>query len=202
MGSMIAEVMRSEPMWGLELASGEAFDLIIDFSSPEGARESLGWAMAAGTPYYTGVTGLSAEFMRQLKNQTQIPVFYAANASIGSFLFGKLLQEAARLYQGYETSLREIHHVHKKDAPSGTAKALAELVGVPVERIVSVREGEVPGTHEMTLAGPWEAVTLRHEVKDRRLFAASVVQEAAWLMKQAPGFYGMAEFIKQGRGRA
>ena len=87
--------------------------------------------------------------------------------------------------------LHEIHHTHKKDAPSGTAKRLAEIIGLPQENISYERIGEVPGTHILTLSGPYDKIILKHEALNRDLFAASAAEIAAWLVGRPAGFYTM-----------
>ena len=204
MGLAIADIINNNPQLGLQVVSardmgeavtGEKIDVIIDFSLPDGAREAFAIAKQKKAAVLVGTTNLSAEFLEQMRTETEIPVFYATNVSIGVYLFGELIVYADKLYRGYERSMQEIHHVHKVDAPSGTAKTLASLIDFPHARITSVRKGEVPGTHTLSLDTPYENITLIHEVKQRTLLAQSAVLVAKWLAVQKPGFHSMADYV-------
>lgn len=205
MGAMIADIIRSNPQYGLEVsvertlanpdADGE-FDIIIDYSVPQAVEKAFELAKQRGKAYFTGVTGLSEDLLNKFKAEKSIPVFYATNASLGVFYFGKLLQYAKELYKDYEVSMEEIHHIHKKDAPSGTAKTLAGLIGFPSDEVVSLREGEVAGTHSVAFSTPFEDITLSHIAHNRKLFAESSVIEASWLVKQKAGFYSVKDYVE------
>jgi len=205
MGAMVAEIINKNPDYGLQIsvlreggqkAAGE-FDIVIDFSSPEGAAEAFEIAKKNKAAVLIGTTNLPAAFVENLKKEKSIPVFFSPNVSIGVYLFAEVLKYAQGLYKGYERRMEEIHHVHKKDAPSGTAKALAAALNFPAEEIKSVREGEVPGTHTFILSSEYEEIILTHKAKTRRLFAESAVLVAAWLVHQKPGFYDMKNFAEK-----
>lgn len=205
MGKMIAEIIRSNPNYGLEISIERTFenrevigefDIIIDYSSPEGVEEMFALAKQRGKAFFTGVTGLPTKMIAALRNEKSIPVFYATNASLGVYYFGKLARFAADLYNDYEIAMREIHHIHKKDAPSGTAKTLADLINFPKEKVESIREGEVVGTHEVIFSTDFEEIIISHRALNRKLFAESSVIEAAWLTKQKPGFYSVEDYVK------
>lgn len=100
------------------------------------------------------------------------------------------------MYKGYAKALHEIHHVHKKDAPSGTAKRIAAEMDLPAEQVTYERIGETVGTHSATLSSALDEITLTHKAVSRDLFAASVLDIAAWLVKRAGGFYTMSDFAK------
>ena len=177
---------------------GEHFDVVIDFSLPEGSKEAYQIAKQNNAAFLCGTTNLSQTFIDILKQEKQIPVFYSANVSIGVYLFGQILKEAVQKYQGYNFALHEEHHAQKKDAPSGTAKALAALIDFPQEKITFSRKGQVPGTHSLKItsfAGD-EEILLEHKALDRNLFAASAVKIARWLIQQKGGFYTMENFVK------
>ena len=177
---------------------GEHFDIVIDFSLPEGAKEAFQIAKQNGSAFLCGTTNLTPSFIEILKQEKQIPVFYSANVSIGVYLFGQILKEAVQKYQGYDFALHEEHHAQKKDAPSGTAKALASLINFPQEKITFLRKGELPGTHRLTISSPAkdEEITFEHKALDRNLFASSAVKIARWLVNQKGGFYTMENFVK------
>lgn len=176
----------------------EAFDILIDFSLPQGAKEAYQIAKQNKAAFLCGTTNLPQEFIEVLKQEKDIPVFYSANVSIGVYLFGQILKEAVQKYQGYNFALHEEHHAQKKDAPSGTAKALASLINFPQEKITYERKGQVPGTHSLKITSEVgdEEVFLEHKALDRNLFAASAVKVARWLVQQKGGFYTMENFVK------
>lgn len=173
-------------------------DVIIDFSLPSGALAAYQTAKEIKAALLCGTTNLDEAFLSNLKAEKEIPVFYSANVSIGVFLFGKLLQEACALFKDYEPKMHEAHHAQKKDAPSGTAKALAKLINFPQEEITFERIGTVPGTHILDLHSHNgdETITITHKALDRRLFAASAVKIALWLAGKKPGFYDMKDFTE------
>lgn len=204
MGAMIAEIIKQNPAFGLQVVCmcdkgdtcDKQVDIVIDFSLPEGAMDAYKTAKEKNAALLVGTTNLPAEFLNTLKSEEEIPVFYATNVSIGVYLFGELIKYANNLFDGYSRSMQEIHHVHKIDAPSGTAKTLASIIDFPQDKIESVREGEVPGTHSLFLDSDYEHITLTHEAKKRALFAESAVLVAAWLVQQKPGFYSMADYVE------
>ena len=100
------------------------------------------------------------------------------------------------MYKSYEKALHEIHHVHKKDAPSGTAKRIADIMDLPVSQVTYERIGETVGTHSVQLSSDLDEITLTHKATNRDLFAASVLDIAAWLVKRPGGFYTMSDFAK------
>ena len=141
MGQAIARLIRHNPQLGLEVTGGrepgDGFDMkgdiIIDFSSPEGAQEAFLWAKTHKAACLIGTTNLPESFLFQIQQEHKIPLFYAPNVSVSVYLFGELLKRACKLYAGYGKAMHEIHHAQKKDAPSGTAKKLAGLIGFPQE---------------------------------------------------------------------
>ena len=204
MGQAIARIIKENAQLGLELAGGreggDGFamkgDIIIDFSSPQGAEDAFNWAKLHKAACLIGTTNLPERFLFQMQEERKIPLFYAPNVSLSVYFFGELLKRASKLYSGYEKQMHEIHHAQKKDAPSGTAKKLAELIDFPVEKISYERTGQVPGTHQLILSDTYDKITLTHEALNRDLFASSAVHIAAWLVKQPAGFYTMSDYAK------
>ncbi len=204
MGQAITRIIESTPQLGLTIAGGrepgDGFgmdgDIIIDFSSPEGAQDAFYWAKEHKAACLIGTTNLPERFLFQMQEEHKIPLFYAPNVSLSVYFFGELLKKATQLYAGYTKNLHEIHHAQKKDAPSGTAKKLAELINVPAQAITYERTGQVPGTHSLTLTAPYDKITLTHEALNRDLFASSAAQIAAWLVKRPAGFYTMSDYAK------
>ena len=124
----------------------------------------------------------------------------APNFSVGVAIFDRVVAEAARLFagvEGFEAHMIETHHSAKKDAPSGTAGALARTAEAALGRalpITSVRVGSVPGTHELIFDAPFEQVRLIHEARDRRVFAEGALVAARWLVGRT-GVFGMQDVL-------
>lgn len=204
MGRAVARIIQNSPQLNLETAGGrepgDGFamqgDIIIDFSSPEGAQDALNWAKEHKAACLIGTTNLPERFLFQMQEEHKIPLFYAPNVSLSVYFFGELLKKAAQMYAGYDMALHEIHHTQKKDAPSGTAKKLADLINLPAAKISYERFGQTPGTHILTLSSTYDKITLKHEATDRDLFAASAAHIAAWLVTQPAGFYTMSDYAK------
>lgn len=204
MGQALIRLMHEHPQLGLTPAvlrqAGqtvtEPFDVVIDFSTPQGAQEAFALAKHARKPFLTGTTNLPEVFLFQMQQEEKIPVFYAPNVSLSVYFFTELARQAARMYAGHDICLHEIHHVHKKDAPSGTAKKLAEAVGLPAARVTYERIGETIGTHSVQFTSPLDEITLTHKATNRDLFALSALQIAAWLVTCRKGFYTMSDYAK------
>lgn len=174
----------------------EPFDLIVDFSTPQGAQEAFLLAKKYKKPILIGTTNLPEPFLFTLQSEEKIPVFFAPNVSLSVFFFTELVKQACRMYKNYQKALHEIHHVHKKDAPSGTAKRIAELMNLPQAQVTYERVGETVGTHCATLSSPLDEITLTHKATNRDLFAASALDIIPWLAKREGGFYTMSDFAK------
>ena len=163
---------------------GDAFnlanaDVAIEFTTPATAKDNILRAWAQNVPVVCGTTGWDAQALleedRRLHATTML--VWKSNFSVGvNILFdlNKALAELMTKQPQYTPSIKEIHHIHKLDAPSGTAKTLAEQIQktVPIE---SVREGEVPGTHIVTWDSPEDTIVLTHIAKGRRGFALGAV---------------------------
>ena len=204
MGKAIARIIQSRPELGLEVSirreSGQAvlgdFDVVIDFSTPQGAQEAFSIARKHRRPFLTGTTNLPETFLFQMQEEDKIPVFYAPNVSLSVYFFTELAKTAARMFPGYEVALHEVHHIHKKDAPSGTAKKLADALHQPWEKVTYERIGETVGTHRVTFSCALDAITLEHKALNRDLFADSALHIALWLMQREAGFYTMSDYAK------
>lgn len=179
-----------------------AADVVIDFSLPGATLEVAETAVKHGTPLVCGVSGLGDEQLQALRRASDsIPVVYDRNMSQGITVLGDLVaRAAASLGSEFSVSINETHHVHKKDAPSGTALKLGETVtrlrGDREDiRYDSERRGEVPGDHEVVFSSPTETLTLGHSVTTRHVFAAGALRAAAWTAVRAPGLYGMHDVL-------
>lgn len=204
MGRAIVRIINEHPEYGLVLGPlrgagekiTEPFDVVIDFSTPQGAQEAFLLAKKYKKPFLTGTTNLPEPFLFKLQSEERIPVFYAPNVSLSVFFFSELVKQAAKMYKDYHVRLHEIHHVHKKDAPSGTAKRIADILDMPYDKVTYERIGETVGTHCAQFDTDLDEITLTHKALNRDLFADSAVQIGAWLTKRAGGFYTMSDYAK------
>lgn len=195
--------------------SRDNVDAVIEFSAPEAAYENLKWCMSKGLPTVCGTTGWlhHRPEIEQLCLENKAAFFYASNYSIGVNLFFRLNKQLAKLiapYSQYSVHTTEIHHIHKLDAPSGTAITLAEGLiqqlsnkteWVNTEEgtenqipILSLREGEVPGTHIIRYDSEVDSIEIKHTAHNRQGFALGAVVAAEWLAPRE-GVFGMDELL-------
>ena len=177
----------------LGVRPGEA-DAVIDFSSDDGAARAAAIATELGCALLVGTTGLSQASLEAIGRAAErVPAMVAPNTSLGVAVTRRLVAEAARLLPGFDVDIVETHHSRKLDAPSGTARSLAEAVargcGNPVDpaRIHSIRAGDVIGDHAVSFCGQGERVTVSHAATSRDLFALGALRMARWLSSQRPG---------------
>lgn len=177
-----------------------AADIAVDFSVPKAAVAFARACAALKKPYVTGTTGLSARQNAELARLAKrIPLFYAPNMSPGMNLMFHLARVAAEALPDYDAALYEIHHTRKKDAPSGSAKRLAQavLAARPGRKVQSVshRAGDVIGEHTLLLAGPQERLEITHRAQTRDVFAAGALDAAVWLRRKRPGLYDFLDLM-------
>jgi len=194
-------------------------DVVIDFSGPEGTSSVLATAMNAKVAMVIGTTGLGRSTQAMIDEAArQAPVVQAANFSVGVNVLLKLVAEAAkRLGEGYDIEIVEAHHRFKKDAPSGTALALArsicqatgkdpaavlrhgrsgECPRVPGEiGMHAVRVGDTVGEHGVYFGSLGETVTLAHSAHTRDTFALGALRAAKWVVGKKPGKYDMSDVL-------
>jgi 4-hydroxy-tetrahydrodipicolinate reductase len=175
------------------------FDVAIDFSLPEALGPILALCEARGRPLVSGTTGLSEAQRAALQAAgAGIPVVWASNFSLGVVVLEDLVERAARALPGWDLRIVETHHVHKKDAPSGTALTLGRAAARGNGRmpaIESLREGEVVGDHRIELRGAGETLVLEHQAANRDIFAAGALEAARRLARQPPGLHGLAGLV-------
>jgi 4-hydroxy-tetrahydrodipicolinate reductase len=183
-----------------------AADVIVDFSLPEGTEQVVAAAIRRAVPVVCGVSGLSEQQLQTLrKAATDLAVVYDRNMSLGVAVLQRAVYQAARdLGPGFEVEISEVHHVHKKDAPSGTALKLGDTVAAARGddstagiRFDSERRDEVPGDHDVVFASSSESLRFAHSAKSRQVFADGAVHAARWILGQPPGLYSMAEILKK-----
>src|SRR5579863_3047323 len=208
-GSLVAEVARERKhevrvAGAAENADGGALtseqladiDVVIDFTTPHAVIGNMEACVCARKPIVVGTTGWLNEMtrIRALVEKSDTALLHGANYSIGVNLFYDVIRDAASaLKHHYSGQIFERHHVHKKDAPSGTAVALRNIVreasGTQLE-ITSFREGDVVGMHELVFDSQHDTIYLCHDSKSRRGFAEGAVRAAEWL----PGKKGFFDF--------
>ena len=183
-------------------------EVAIEFTTPQTAEQNILRAWKAGVPVVCGTTGWNVESLKQqlLHNSIQLlhhttpSLMWSSNYSIGVNILFALNQQLAKLmvsYPDYTPHMTEVHHIHKLDAPSGTAKTLQETIGeerLPLEAIESIREGEVPGIHTVTWDSEVDSITITHSAKSRKGFALGAVIAAEW-MKGKTGWHEFSEVV-------
>ena len=210
MGQMIEGVARErgheivcviDPFASAESIDSDKFrsaDVAIEFSRPDAAEGNVRAAIEQGVPVVSGTTGWDAQALRaEMQGKEHAGVIWSSNYSIGVNILFAVNSYLAQLLQqtgGYEPSITEVHHVHKLDAPSGTAKTLQEAISGYNCPIESIREGEVPGIHEVKWESEADVLSLRHEAKSRKGFALGAVLAAEWLQCQK-GWHTMNEVL-------
>lgn len=179
-------------------------DLIIDFSLPDGTDLLLEAVRTHGKPLVCGVSGLSALQNQRLEDASaEIPLLFDRNMSLGIAVLERSVKEAAAsLGADFDISISEVHHVHKKDAPSGTALKLGEAIAAARGKSGTAdvtfdveRRGEVPGDHQVTMRSTTETLTFTHSVTTRDVFADGALRAAKWLIDQEPGLYSMHDML-------
>jgi 4-hydroxy-tetrahydrodipicolinate reductase len=221
----VAEAKGLEIVWRISRSNAamrtpallQTADVVIEFSRPEVAYEQVMACLAAGVPVVSGTTGWLDDLPKAKAYcvQQNGALLWASNFSVGVNLFFELNLLLARLMKTrpeYRPDLTETHHVHKLDAPSGTAVSLAEDLLQAVGRlqtwaltdksatapgvlpIHAIREGEVPGTHTLRWTSAIDEITIEHRADSRLGFAQGAVLAAAWLADKK-GVFGMKDVL-------
>lgn len=185
--------------WPLEKVIEEG-GVIIDFTEPAATEHHTELAQKNNKPLVIGTTGLNSTQQKIIAEAARdIPIVTSPNMSVGVNLLFKLAELATKtLGQDYKIEISETHHVHKKDAPSGTAKTLGEIVEKirgAAPPIQSIREGEVVGEHTIVFGSKREHLALMHRALDRSAFAQGALRAAKWVLHQKPGLYTMADVL-------
>ena len=183
-----------------------ACDVVVDFSSPEGLDGAVRIALDHAAALLVGTTGLATGNLRQLDEAARsIALMVAPNTALGVAVLAHLVGEAGRLLgPSFDVEIAERHHAGKRDAPSGTALMLGDVLRsragrtVPAERIRSSREGEIVGEHRVRFTDGRETLEIAHSALSRDLFAAGALRAAAWLAGQDPGRYAIANSLGAG----
>lgn len=194
-------------------------DVAIDFTLPAATDQVIAAAIDADIPLVCGVSGLTAANRQHMADAAaRIPILYDRNLSLGIAVMRQLVQlTGAALGENFDAEIHETHHVHKIDAPSGTALLLGETLAAARGQnfadvyhydkdgdsspapgdihFTVVRRGEVPGEHTVLLRSADETLSLTHKVTDRRVFAVGAITAARWLLIQTPGLYSLQDLL-------
>ena len=175
-------------------------DAAIDFSNAQAIDEVCAAASKNNKALVIGTTGHTAEQRRLIeKTAKSLPIVFASNFSVGvNTLFALTRRAAEILGEDFAAEITETHHTKKKDAPSGTAKTLGEILdqagksSVPIE---SVREGDVVGDHSVFFTGPNERLELTHRAGSREIFARGALRAAEWVVGKPAHLYSMQDVL-------
>ena len=198
----------------------QSCDVAIDFTTPTSSMVTLNAAAKTGKPVVVGTTGFSAEQKKEITELAQkIPLVVAPNMSIGVNVLFKLVADAARvLGDDYDVEIVEAHHKFKKDAPSGTAVRISEIVADSLGRnldevgvygrqgitertskeigIHTVRAGDIIGEHRVLFGGMGENFEIFHRAQSRQTFARGSIRAAQWILNQSKGVYDMQDVLE------
>ncbi|KAE9531757.1 4-hydroxy-tetrahydrodipicolinate reductase [Ursidibacter arcticus] len=204
-----------------DLASqADKFDLLIDFTRPEGTLEHIAFCVAHQKQMIIGTTGFDDAGKQAIQNASEkIAIVFASNYSVGVNLVFKLLEKAAKVMGNYcDIEVIEAHHRHKVDAPSGTALSMGEHIaktlgrdlkthgvfareGITGERkrdeigFATIRAGDVVGEHSVWFADEGERVEIAHKASSRMTFANGAVRAAKWLQQKQNGLFDMTDVL-------
>jgi 4-hydroxy-tetrahydrodipicolinate reductase len=191
-------------------------DVLIDFTAPAATVEHVKAAVRHNAALVIGTTGFNENQRVDISRMVEgnVPAVISSNFSIGVNIFWNLLRQAARLLPEYDVEVLEAHHRYKKDAPSGTAKTILQIlddelgarekkygregmtergkeIGVHV-----IRGGDIVGDHTVLFSGNFETIELSHRAYDRSVFAQGALRAARWVVQQKPGIHGMDEVLQ------
>jgi len=197
-----------------------ACDIVIDFSLPEACEVLLEAALQTPKPLVIGTTGLNTHQLNLLKQASEnMPILYATNMSLGVALLNKLVHQASAALEGFDIEIVEMHHKHKKDAPSGTALTLAESAaagrGLDLDKVrisgrdgnigerssdeiavMALRGGDIVGRHTVGFYNDGEFIELNHTATSRNTFSKGAIRAASWLVKKESGFYSISDCLE------
>jgi 4-hydroxy-tetrahydrodipicolinate reductase len=211
MGRTIADCARTEPNieiiaqcdQGDDIVAGiKKSDVIIDFSLADSIENVCQAALLNRKPLVIGTTGHSDPQKAIIQDASKsLAIVFASNFSVGvNALFALTAKAAQVLGDDFNLEIIETHHTGKKDAPSGTAKTLAEVLKkagktekqIPIQ---SIREGDVVGEHTVIFEGKGERLELVHRAKSRETFAKGALRAAEWVVGKPPGLYSMQDVL-------
>ena len=197
-----------------------ACDVVIDFSLPDACETLLETAMIIPKPLVIGTTGLNTYQLNLLQDASKVmPILYATNMSLGVALLNKLVYQASAALEGFDIEIVEMHHKHKKDAPSGTALTLSESAahgrnldinkvrvsgrdGNIGERtkdeiaVMALRGGDIVGRHTVGFYNDGEFIELNHTATSRNTFSKGAIRAGGWLAEKEIGLYSISDCLE------
>lgn len=197
-----SEVADLDIVSDLNQVKGE-YDCIIEFTAPKATVEHIKIARERKKAMVIGTTGLSDEEKTVIEEASEsIPIVFSPNMSVAVNVFFNLIEKTAKtLGKDYSVSIKEAHHIHKKDKPSGTAKLMANIVkeklgdtDIPIE---SMREGEIVGDHDITFEGKVDTLKISHSAKTRDIFALGALKAARFVVKKDKGLFSMSDVLEE-----
>ncbi len=196
---VLATVSKPGALERIKLSAHDRPVVMIDFSSPSGFVEGLRFCRKNEIGFVSGTTGLSAANMRALRAASKkIAVFWSPNMSFGINLIAELLKHQA--FGNYDLQVEEFHHRNKKDAPSGTARMLQNILCAATKKNIpkplSGRGGGIFGIHKIWAMGDEEVLTIEHTALNRRVFASGAVRAAIWISDKSHGLYDFGDLLK------
>lgn len=177
------------------------YDCVIEFTTPKATIEHARIAAEKKKSMVIGTTGLSDEEINTIEKASKaIPIVLSPNMSVGVNVFFNLIEKAANILgMEYEANIKEAHHVHKKDKPSGTAKLIAEIVKKKIKGantpIESIREGEIIGDHDITFESEVDTLRISHSAKTRDIFALGALKAAKFAVTKKKGLFSMQDVL-------
>lgn len=179
-------------------------DVAVDFSVADAVLNNVMACGKAQVPLVEGTTGWNAKMseVRRAVWKARGALLFGSNFSIGMNLFYRIATRAAEVFEGvapFDSFIEESHHALKKDAPSGTALRIREIMAEPLKKevpIFSTRGGHIPGTHRVVFDAPFEQITLTHTARSREGFAAGALAAAQWMVGKQ-GVYEFGEILDQ-----
>lgn len=227
MGQAILAALEVNPRCRLSIAgtrlnATEVFqssDVVIDFTTPDALISHAGFSHRFRKPLVIGTTGLTAEHDARLQETAKtVPLVVSPNMSIAVTLLASLAHQAAEILdESYDIEISELHHRHKKDAPSGTALMLGTAVSQGKGKLLaalcspddrqgprpsgvigfsSQRGGSVVGDHVVRFIGDEDMIELSHRGFSKNLYAKGALRAAEWVVTQKPGLYSMADVLE------
>jgi 4-hydroxy-tetrahydrodipicolinate reductase len=196
-----------------------ACEVVIDFSLPDACETLLEAAMSTPKPLVIGTTGLNTHQLNLLKEASQMmPILYATNMSLGVALLNNLVEQASAALKGFDIEIVEMHHKHKKDAPSGTALTLGEHAargrGLELDKVrisgrdgnigersedeiavMAIRGGDIVGRHTVGFYNDGEFLELNHTATSRSTFSKGAIRAGEWLADKNPGLYTISDCL-------
>jgi 4-hydroxy-tetrahydrodipicolinate reductase len=233
-GRMVKESPDLELSGGINLKSGSFFgaelvdsknaesllertrpDVLIDFTTAKAAVENVKMASRKGVALVVGTTGFTIDQRAEMEQAIRgnVPAVISSNFSMGVNIFWQLLRDAGKLLKDYDIEVIEAHHRNKKDAPSGTAKTILQILDEEVgsrkkiygregmmERgteigVHVIRGGDIVGDHKVMFSKNFETIEISHRAYDRSVFATGALHATRWIVGKKPGIYSMNDVL-------